>query len=328
MKQRLVRKSDTEMHQIETTIQRDKFFEDVKNNKWKMFFLIFNFYNLFTLLSIIFLIIHFSFILYSIIVYYIDVPNIGLNLLQPISFFLFSLFHSINTLGFIQSFLFFIITTLIHIISELCHDYIDTPFQRFYSLSFDEILYFFMILYPIFCISEIIMYGTLNTRYQEEVEKRTNIFKLIKLSLLTGLFMVGHQIVIEPIGIFANLWNYNSNGFYFGSSTMTFFALFIETMFIILIYLILEFLIDFIVLKYEKIKFLKPPIYGQHNIIIILTSLLPLIGYFIHSLTYLFIVHPPFLRIISFFTMVVPLLLALNSIEFQSKEQVDYVPIE
>jgi len=175
----------------------------------------------------------------------------------------------------------------------------------------------------------LVIFGGLNTRYTEEIEKRTNIFKLIKLSFLTGIFMVGQQMLLEPIGLLSNLWEYsNSSGIYFGAPLLSFFSLFIETTFIILIYLMLEFLIDLGVFKFEKLKIFRPPIFGSNHFLIILTSLLPMIALLFHSLLYFFIINPPYLRLIAFFSMGLPILLGLNSLEFQKDERKNLAVIE
>jgi hypothetical protein len=99
---------------------------------------------------------------------------------------------------------------------------------------------------------------------------------------------------------------------YFGSPIFSFLGIFSETFLICIIYLLFESFYDLLVRKLSEkshyVSYLKTPMVESHMIEIILFTLLPFIITFNHSMVYCLVTDPPELRIISFFSIVVPLI--------------------
>ena len=72
-----------------------------------------------------------------------------------------------------------------------------------------------MIMYPVYCVAETIIIGLKRNRYDENINYRYSYFSLFSIPFVSGLLMIGWNLIFEPIGILNNLWYYPDGKIYF-----------------------------------------------------------------------------------------------------------------
>lgn len=326
----MARSSDAELMDLkETTMQRDKFFE--QTNAWKCLAwnLPFHFCHF---LILVMLCVHVGFIIYGLTMNLLGYPNIGLNIMQPLVLLFFCLLHSILVLGFLKSVVFLITTVVISISFELFHSF-DTPLQRVYVnyVPYEEPFSYFMFLY-LFLMIPFMMY-----RHRKGI----GLWNSIRICLLTGFLMLGHTLVNEPVGFNAGLWKYpkDTQWFYEGIPVWVFVSNWIQATLTVFIFLLFDGFVDLIRSKHDVLIkltwYCSTGIHDENTTVQrpfrwILHLELIIAFLFQHGIDFL-IIHPYRLRIVSVIIYLVPIILAFLSInEWGGKpiKEEKYISIE
>ncbi|KAL0483223.1 hypothetical protein AKO1_011505 [Acrasis kona] len=309
---------------------------------------------------------HVALIAYALVCTVYDLPTVGMNIAQPISLTVFAFFHGWLTLGILQSLSFAVISMSISLVVE--HFLMVQKFkltyeneiygERSFSVPIDVPVSYYMIMYLCFSVSEIILYGRDRIRSKEHVGIRTPTLSIfLVLPLLSSIIMLCFEMNIVVVANSTGMWSYDFNipiydknetrvidhvlpqsiyegDFFYGVSLYHFYNVCLIMFSTVLLYLLVEYVIDRSLIFLENIysgkklffgpilgsahSFFLPPTYGlqpnryvSHRIIHRLSFYMPVACTCAQFVTFIFTTNPHSVRMISITTTALITLLAL-----------------
>jgi uncharacterized membrane protein len=227
-----------------------------------------------------------------------------LALIAPLALFLFSVGHALLSQGLLLGLVFLIVTLLLSWSAEEIS--VASGYVPFGSLTYTDIspvpihhvpltipCSWFMMLYPSYCMADLIVNGLINPRHTNMTAG-----KILIIAVITGLITTSWDLIADPIGSTQSsiwIWN-NYPGAFFGVPLLNFIGWAFVTFIIISFYLFFE----------RFVGGAKPFRPHREQTVPLGIACLPLLAYIGVMFMYASICRPPELAVMAFFMMGFP----------------------